>query len=363
MKIAVGLSGGVDSSAAAALLHEQGHDVVGVTMVHAQGLSFPKDVEVSACFGGDEEQELEEAREAARHIGIPFHVVDLTKEYQEIVISYFRSEYLAGRTPNPCIRCNQKIKFELLADKLADHVPFDYFATGHYARIMKDSKTGRYLLMRGKDRSKDQSYFLSQLRQHQLERIMFPLGDLTKEEVRNLARSFSLPSAEKTESQDFYSGDYRDLFDEPPGEGDILDMDGNVIGTHKGIVSYTIGQRRGLGIASPVPLYVVAIDSIRNAVIAGPKEALIQQGLTAVELNWFIDIEAAEFPLRATAKIRHGLSEHRASVMPHGEERYLVVFDRPLTAVTPGQGVVCYQDDIVLGGGFIEGPWDGTDYS
>ncbi len=359
MRIAVGLSGGVDSSTAAALLHEQGHEVIGVTMIHAQGLSFPQDMSVSACFGGNEEEELEEAREAARHIGIPFHVVDLTSEYQDIVLTYFREEYLAGRTPNPCVRCNQKIKFELLVERCAEHVPFDKFATGHYARIGKDPVTARYLLMRGKDRKKDQSYFLSQLRQHQLERILFPLGDLTKDEVRSLARSFGLASSEKEESQDFYSGDYRDLFENPPAEGNILDMEGNAVGTHRGIISYTIGQRRGLGISSPDPLYVVAIHGKDNTITVGPREALIKQSLVADQMNWFYDPATLEFPLQVTAKIRHSSSEHHASVIPHGEGTYLVSFDRPLTAVTPGQAVVCYQRDIVVSGGFIEGPWDG----
>ena len=363
MRIAVGLSGGVDSSTAAALLKEQGHEVIGVTMIHAQGLSFPQDVQVSACFGGNEEEDLEEAREAASQVGIPFHVIDLTKEYQDIVISYFKEEYLAGRTPNPCVRCNQKIKFELLVDRCAEHVSFDRFATGHYARISREPKSGRYLLLRGADRRKDQSYFLSQLRQHQLERIIFPLGELTKQEVREAARRFGLSSSEKQESQDFYSGDYRDLFDAPPGPGPIKNSQGEVIGTHKGIISYTIGQRRGLGISSPFPLYVTSIHGEDQSITVGPKEELMKQSLTADQVNWFRPPESLHVPLRVTAKIRHGMSEHHASVTPRENGTCLVSFDRPLHAITPGQAVVCYQGDEVLCGGFITGAWDGSDDS
>jgi len=359
MKIAVGLSGGVDSSTAAALLQDQGHEVIGVTMVHAQGLSFPQDVQVSACFGGNEAEDLREAQEAADHLGIPLEIVDLTKEYEEIVLTYFRREYLAGRTPNPCIRCNQKVKFQLLVDRCAEHVSFDRFATGHYARVRFDESSQRCHLLRGKDKRKDQSYFLSQLRQHQLASILFPLGEYTKEEVREFARSYGLPAAEKEESQDFYSGDYRDLFDVPPEEGDIIDMEGRVLGRHRGIVSYTIGQRRGIGIAAPHPLYVVSIDGEANTVTVGPKEALMKQSLTAESFNWFLHPDSLEFPLRVTAKIRHGITEHHASVTPREDGTYLVSFDRPLTAVTPGQAVVCYQQDIVAGGGIIAGPWDG----
>ena len=363
MRIAVGLSGGVDSSTAAALLAEQGHEVIGVTMIHAQGLSFPQDVQISACFGGNEEEELEEAREAAAQIGIPFHVTDLTREYQEIVLSYFRSEYLAGRTPNPCVRCNQKIKFELLVDRCAEHVAFERFATGHYARVRTDEHSGRHLLLRGADRKKDQSYFLSQLRQDQLERIIFPLGDMTKQEVREAARRFGLTSAEKQESQDFYSGDYRDLFDSPPEPGPIVNSKGEILGTHKGIISYTIGQRRGLGISSPVPLYVTAINGKDHSITVGPKEELVKQSLTADQMNWFHTPESLQFPLPVTAKIRHGLTEHHASVALRGDGSCLVSFDHPLKAVTPGQAVVCYQGDEVICGGFIDGAWDGSDGS
>ncbi len=363
MRIAVGLSGGVDSSTAAALLVEKGHEVIGVTMIHAQGLSFPQDVQISACFGGNEEEELEEAREAARQIGIPFHVIDLTKEYQDIVLTYFRSEYLAGRTPNPCVRCNQKIKFELLVDRCAEHVSFDWFATGHYARIRQEKESGRYVLLRGTDHRKDQSYFLSQLRQDQLSRIIFPLGELTKQEVREAARRFGLSSSEKEESQDFYSGDYRDLFETPPEPGPIRNSQGEILGTHKGIISYTIGQRRGLGISSPIPLYVTAINGEDQSITVGPKEELIKQSLTADQMNWFRPPESLHFPLRVTAKIRHGLNEHHASVTPREDGSCLVSFDHPLRAITPGQAVVCYQGEEVTCGGFITGAWDGRDVS
>jgi len=361
MRIAVGLSGGVDSSTAAALLKDQGHEVFGVTMAHAQGLPV-QDSGVSACFGGNEQEDIQEAQEAADHIGIPLYVIDLSKEYQDIVLSYFRTEYLAGRTPNPCVLCNQKIKFQLLLDRCAEHISFDAFATGHYARIHWDETFQRFVLLRGKDRSKDQSYFLSRLKQHQLKHIVFPLGEYAKEEVRSLARSFGLPSSEKTESQDFYSGDYRDLFDSPPEPGNIIDREGNILGTHEGIVSYTIGQRRGLGISSPYPLYVISINGENNTVTVGPKEALLKQSLTAEDMNWFYNPETLEFPLQVTAKIRHGQKEYQASLFPHDKHNgiYRVSFASPLQAVTPGQAVVCYQGERVIASGFIQGAWDET---
>lgn len=358
MTIAVGLSGGVDSSTAAALLKEQGHDVIGVTMTHAQEIPALETYAGSACFGGNEEEDVREAEAAAKAIGIPFYVVDLSKEYKEIVLEYFTSEYLRGRTPNPCVRCNQRIKFDLLVKAFSTEIPFDRFATGHYARIRKDDQAKRMILTRARDRKKDQSYFLSQLRQHQLEQVIFPLGELTKEEVRGAARRFGLPSSEKEESQDFYAGDYRDLFDTLPPEGDLVDMDGNVLGTHAGIISYTIGQRRGLGISSPVPLYVVRIDKERNQVVVGPREALMKQTLAAQEVNWFYDHTRMDFPFPVTAQVRHGNSAHPASLIPRDDGSWLVCFDKPLAAITPGQAVVCYRGDDVVCGGYINDSLD-----
>ncbi|MCK5201256.1 MAG: tRNA 2-thiouridine(34) synthase MnmA, partial [Spirochaetales bacterium] len=248
MKIAVGLSGGVDSSVAAALLLEQGHDVIGVMMKHSQDGKYKTDNR-PACFGGDEQEEINAARKVTETLGIPFHVIDLTKEYEEIVLNFFRSEYLAGRTPNPCIKCNQQLKFQLLIDKSKILQDFTFFATGHYARVEFNSMTNRYLLKRAEYIKKDQSYFLSQLTQNQLSRVMFPLGELTKLEVREIAAKYKLPTSDKEESQDFFSGDYKDLFENLPPKGDIVDGSGKILGRHSGIISYTIGQRKGLGIS------------------------------------------------------------------------------------------------------------------
>ncbi len=360
MTIAVGLSGGVDSSTAAALLKEQGHDVIGVTMTHAQGIASLQSYAGSACFGGNEEDDVREAEAAAKAIGIPFYVVDLSKEYEEIVLEYFTSEYLKGRTPNPCVRCNHRIKFDLLVKAFSKKMSFDRFATGHYARIRRDERTGRMILQRAVDRKKDQSYFLSQLRQHQLEQVIFPLGELTKDEVRATAKRFSLPTSDKEESQDFYAGDYRELFDALPPEGDLVDMNGNVLGRHAGIISYTIGQRRGLGISSPIPLYVIRIDNERNQIVVGPREALMKQSLIAQEVNWFYDEKSLTFPISVTSQVRHGNSEHLASIMPQNSENWIICFDKPLAAITPGQAVVCYHGDDVVCGGYIETSLDSS---
>lgn len=304
MKIAVGLSGGVDSSVAAALLIEQGHEVTGVTMKHAQGNLYKSMPGVTAYFGGDEEEEIREAEAVAEKLGIPFLVIDLTKEYEEIVLDYFREEYLAGRTPNPCVRCNQQIKFTLLMDRCMEKIPFDAFATGHYARVEEDEETGRMLLKQAAYRRKDQSYFLSQLSQDQLRKVIFPLGHLTKEEVRAAAASYGLPTADKEESQDFFAGDYRELFPEKPQPGSIVDMEGKILGRHSGIISYTIGQRRGLGISAPEPLYVIRIDAEQNEVVVGPKKALLKRSLTADQFNWISQPapDTSEGPLRVQAK-------------------------------------------------------------
>lgn len=352
MKIAVGLSGGVDSSVAAALLLEQGHDVIGVMMKHSQDGKYKTDNR-PACFGGDEQEEINAAGEVAETLGISFHVVDLTKEYEEIVLNFFRSEYLAGRTPNPCIRCNQQLKFQLLIDKSKILHDFDFFATGHYARVEFDSMTNRYLLKRAKYIKKDQSYFLSQLTQGQLSRVMFPLGNLTKAEVREIAAKYKLPTSDKEESQDFFSGDYKDLFANLPPKGDIVDGSGKILGRHSGIISYTIGQRKGLGISSSEPLYVTKIDAEKNRIIVGSREDLLKNSLIAYDINW-IKYDKPDKPLSFSTRIRYGSAGEQALISALKDNEWLVSFDKPQSAVTPGQAVVFYEDDYVVGGGFIK---------
>ncbi len=353
MRVAVGLSGGVDSSVAAALLKEQGYEVIGICMKLWGGKPVsPR--RNHACYGPDEVQDIEDARQVAHALGIPFHVVDLSKEYDDSVLAYFRKEYLSGRTPNPCIRCNQRIKFEALIEKArAQGIDFDYFATGHYARVEYDSSRKRFLLKKGNDAAKEQSYWLAFLSQEQLEKVFLPLGAYTKKEVRRRAQDLNLCTHDKSESQDFFSGDHVELLDVAERPGPIMDTRGKVLGTHKGIWHYTIGQRKGLGIAHPQPLYVVALDEKRNAVIVGPKEDLLRTELFASALN-FISLESIAEPMEVTVKMRYAQQEFGGILSPHENGKVHLKFTHPQFAVTPGQAAVFYENDVVVGGGIIE---------
>ena len=352
-KIAVGLSGGVDSSVAAALLKEDGYEVVGLTMKIFDDSVDIKESERHACYGPGEIKDVENAAAVCDELGIPFLVIDLKDEFRSQVIEYVRREYLAGRTPNPCVRCNQLLKFGFMLDKArVAGFEFDFFATGHYARI---EKTGEgYLLKRAADLSKDQSYFLYTLTQEQLSRTLFPLGSLTKDKVREKARAIGLETSENPESQDFIAGgDYSVLFEDVEAiPGDIIDTQGNILGRHKGIIHYTIGQRRGLGISSRRPLYVVEIDAVSNRIIVSDKEDLLSKGLVATDLN-FIAIEKLDQPHSVKAKIRFRHKEADATLSPFKTGDAEITFDEPQTSITPGQAVVFYQNDVVLGGGTI----------
>jgi tRNA-specific 2-thiouridylase len=344
MKVAVGMSGGVDSSVAAALLKEQGHDVVGICMKLWDGTPLATGP-YHACYGPDEVMDIEDAQQVAAFLEIPFHVIDLTREYQSTILDYFKKEYLAGRTPNPCIKCNQKIKFkQLLAKAQRSGVGFDYFATGHYARVAFDQGKSRYLLKKAHDRKKDQSYWLAFLSQEQLSKVCFPLGDYTKQEVRKKA---------KPDSQDFFSGDYKELINVPAQPGPIVDRKGTVLGTHEGIWLYTIGQRKGLGIAARKPLYVIAIDEEKNAVVVGNREELAHRGLIAQDVN-FIGIDSISQPMKVTMKIRYAQEPFEGILYPPVNDSVHVTFQEPQLAVTPGQAVVFYDEDCVVGGGIIE---------
>jgi tRNA-specific 2-thiouridylase len=353
MNIAIGLSGGIDSSLAAYLLREQGHELVGLTMKIWDG-TYRSQKGVSACFGPDETGNIEDARGLCHTLGIPFHVIDLAQEYNSTILHYFKDEYCSGRTPNPCMKCNRMMKFSLLPARAKEAgIDFDMFATGHYANTCYDGETGRFLLKKGIDEKKDQSYFLSLLRQEQLARVIFPLGHYTKESIKRIAHERGLPVTGKKESQDFYSGDYGDLLGTYPGHGDIVDTHGKVLGKHRGICFYTIGQRRGLGISFNEPLYVIDIDRGENRIVVGIEDDLYRKGLVASHPNW-IAIERLTGPIRVKAKIRY---LHQASWAVVSEEdggRFKVVFDEPQRAITPGQFVVLYDDDTVVGGGIIE---------
>jgi tRNA-specific 2-thiouridylase len=352
IKVAVGLSGGVDSSVAAALLKERGFRVTGVTMKLWDGPSSSSVGGRHGCYGPGEEEDIEDARQVAARLGIPLLVIDLSAEYRTEVLDYFRSEYRSGRTPNPCSRCNRSIKFGTLVKKVRESGTFDYFATGHYAKVQRRESDRRYLLRKGKDLGKDQSYFLALLSQDQLSHALFPLGDYMKTEVRALAEKFDLPVARKAESQDFVDTGC-DLATDTMNPGPILDRQGRELGRHSGIARHTIGQRKGLGISSDRPLYVAEIDPARNAVIVGERSEIFGSSLVATQLNW-IARGGIDSPIDVKARIRYRHQEAGAHVKPSGQDSALVEFEEPQMAIAPGQTIVFYEDDIVVGGGIID---------
>jgi tRNA-specific 2-thiouridylase len=359
--VAVGLSGGVDSAVAAHLLQRGGYRVIGLTMQIWDGTLPIPDEGRSGCYGPGEARDIEAAWTLAQRLGIPHHVISLAPEYTSEVLGYFRKEYSAGRTPNPCVRCNRSMKFGLLLERArAQGIAFDLFATGHYARVEPDTVTGRQVLLRAVDRAKDQSYFLSRLSQDQLRQVRFPLGRLTKPEVKAMAREIGWSDvADKQESQNFIeSKHYGVLFEErEQTPGPIVDTQGTVLGQHRGIVHYTIGQRKGLGLGGTAdPLYVVRIDACSNTVVVGPHNGLFLSRLTAADLNWIALPAGPRTPLVIQAKIRqqHQEAEARLCLLPEKDGSAEVVFAEPQMAVTPGQTVVFYDQDRVLGSGIIE---------
>ncbi len=348
----MGLSGGVDSSVAAYLLKQQGYNVIGVTMAIWDGQY--KSTGKHACYGSDEEEEIREAREIARVLDIPYHVFDCSAEYKESVLQYFKSEYIAGRTPNPCIKCNQLIKFGLLpAMTEKAGISFDYFATGHYARMEWNDDRQRFTMLKGVDPKKDQTYFIYRLNQEQLSKAMLPIGGYNKTEIKEIARKAGIPGYDKGESQDFYSGDYKDLLDVDENPGNIVDTSGKILGHHKGIWNYTIGQRKGLGIAYSEPLYVISLDKEANTVIVGTRDESFSTTFIVNDLNW-ISIESLEKQMECTAKIRSAQTEREALIESAGEGEVKVTFFHPNDAITPGQSAVFYEGEFVLGGGVIK---------
>jgi tRNA-uridine 2-sulfurtransferase len=351
-RVLVGMSGGVDSSVAAAVLLDQGHDVVGVIMKLWDGPPSAKAKLTHGCYGPAEFEDIEDAGAVARHLGIPLHVVDMSKAYHHEVLDYFESEYRSGRTPNPCSRCNPRIKFGALVDKArAIGIEFDFFATGHYARVEHFDSPGRQVLKKGTDPAKDQSYFLALLSQEQLGRSLFPLGSFSKTDVRDMAKRYGLPVALKPDSQDFADADLALHTEEVPGP--ILTSEGVELGRHRGISNYTIGQRKGLGLSGAAALYVCGIDVDKNAVIVGKRDALLRRRLIASNVNW-ISIDAPTCILRVAAKIRARHNDAGSDLYPADNGRIVLQFDEPQTAITPGQTVVFYDGDIVLGAGVIE---------
>lgn len=361
-KVLVAMSGGVDSSVAAALLKQQGYQVVGVTMQIWPDVSEEEADRHGGCCSL---AAAEDARRVANLLGIPHYVLNLKKVFEEKVISYFCDEYVSGRTPNPCVLCNRDIKFGALLWK-AKQIGAEYVATGHYARVVQDP-SGRFLLLRGVDRTKDQSYALYMLRQYQLAAAIFPLGSLTKVQVRQIAAELGLPVAEKPESQEICfvtSGNYAEFVRKRKPEhfrpGPILDTSGRVIGTHRGLPYYTVGQRRGLGISAPEPLYVIRIDARRNAIVVGNKEETLAKSFLVSNPN-FIPFDTLSEPLKVTCKIRYRSEEAPATVSPAGCAQVRVDFDVPQRAITPGQSAVFYDGEMVIGGGIIDTVLDGED--
>jgi len=352
-KVIVGLSGGVDSSVAAYLLKNKGYDVTGVTMAIWGGGYDAVPTGKHSCYGPDEQEEIREAREVAEMLDIPYHVFDCSTRYKALVLDYFKSEYLSGRTPNPCVKCNQLIKFGMLPEVARNEgLLFDYFATGHYARVEKDLHSGRFLLKKAADSKKDQTYFIYRLSQEQLSTVLLPLGGLTKDEVRKFAAEIDIPLSEKGESQDFYSGDYKDLLDVQGNPGNIVDSRGKVLGKHEGIWNYTIGQRKGLGIAFSEPLYVIGLDKENNTVIVGTHEEVMSSAFLVNDLNW-ISIDRLRGPMQVKTRIRSAQKEAEATLEPIDDTTVKVTFLTPNDGITPGQSAVFYSDEVVVGGGTI----------
>jgi len=353
MKIAVGMSGGVDSSVAALLLLKAGHEVTGVHMKTQSGPQGPSGGR-EACYGHDEAEDIRAASEVCAKLSIPLRIIDCSRGFEEIVLRDLRAGYLAGTTPNPCVRCNQMIKFGLLPEAAQRAgLAFDRFATGHYARVEYAPSLVRFLLKRAADGRKDQSYFLYRLGQPQLATALFPLGDLLKTRVREIARKERFPVHDRKESQDFYAGDLSDILGREDLEGDIVDGEGRLLGRHRGVWNYTVGQRKGLGIAYPVPLYVVGIDAGRNRLVVGPESETYRRSAIVRETVWG-PFEALNAPIEVRIKVRSGGRPVRATVSPLPDGRARVDFAAPVAAVAPGQSAVFYDEDAVVGGGLIE---------
>lgn len=354
-KVMIGMSGGVDSSVAAAVLLEKGYEVIGVTMkIWPETGEETRVVEGGCCSLSA----VDDARSVAYKLGIPYYVMNFQDVFNDRVIDYFKNEYLNGRTPNPCIACNRYVKFEAMLNK-AVSMGIDYVATGHYAIIEYDENLKRYLLKKSATEKKDQTYVLYNLTQEQLSKILMPIGSYTKDEVREIAKKIDLNVASKPDSQEIcfvQDNDYAKFIRENTNEeikpGYFVDTKGNILGKHKGIIHYTVGQRKGLGIALGKPMYVVGIDTENNNVILGESYETLSKSLIADDIN-YIMIDKLEKPMDVKAKIRYSAKEADATIYPLEDGKVEVVFKEPQRAVTPGQSVVFYSGDIVVGGGTI----------
>ncbi|MBO7136690.1 MAG: tRNA 2-thiouridine(34) synthase MnmA [Spirochaetaceae bacterium] len=372
--VVVGMSGGVDSTLTALMLKEKGCNVIGVTMSLWDG-SLPEiktDKPVKeACYGPGEEENIEECQKFCAAHDIEYHVIEVKEEYKQKVLEYFKAEYRAGRTPNPCIQCNRYIKFGALLDGISNiNIKYDFFCTGHYAKIVRP-ETGVFgtdkkpcMIATAADISKDQTYFLYRIPSSVLEKVRFPLAMMKKSEVFELAKRANLEAADREESQDFIGEEYFDMLfqDKPSVPGDIIDLDGHILGRHRGIEHYTIGQRRGLGIAVSYPVYVQSIDAKNNIVVLAPNDALNSSALIADDFVWPADVEP-DTEIEAQVKIRLASRPVKAKItkyvpqaddsMTYKGQPYLVTFAEPQRAVAAGQSVVLYKEDVIIGGGII----------
>ncbi|MGJ5675515.1 MAG: tRNA 2-thiouridine(34) synthase MnmA [Nostochopsis sp.] len=346
-KVVVGLSGGVDSSTAAAILHNQGYEVIGLTLWLMKGKG-------QCCSEG-----MVDAASICDQLGVPHHVVDIRDVFQTNIVDYLVTGYSNGITPLPCSQCNKTVKFGPMLEYARETLECDRIATGHYARINYNEATGRYELLRAIDRNKDQTYFLYDLSQDLLKGSVFPLGEMQKSETRQIATEYNLKTADKPESQDLClveaNGSMRAFLDKylAPKQGEIVDMHGKVLGQHDGVHHYTIGQRKGLGIAAAEPLYVIALDAANNKVIVGDRTKATQPECTVNRVNWVAIAEPAS-PIRAEVQVRYRSHPVPVTVIPLENSRVRIVFDEPQFSITPGQAAVWYEGEKVLGGGIIE---------
>lgn len=353
-KALIAMSGGVDSSVAAAIMKDSGYDCIGITMKLYNNSDVNVSVEHTCCSLDD----IEDAKNVAYKLGMKHYVFNFADKFKETVIDNFVNCYKNGITPNPCIECNRCLKFSHLFYRMKE-LGLDYVVTGHYARIKYDSTTGRYLLLKALDESKDQSYVLYLLTQEQLAHIKFPLGEISKTETRRIAEEYGFINANKPDSQDICfvkNGNYVDFINSYTGEkskpGNFVDINGNIIGQHKGIINYTIGQRKGLGLSTGEKLFVVDINPVTNEIILGSNDDLFNDTLFASKINW-ISIDALNEPIKVKAKVRYKQEAQPATVYNVGDDKIKVVFDKPQRAITKGQSVVLYDGDIVVGGGTI----------
>ncbi|MGB0561903.1 MAG: tRNA 2-thiouridine(34) synthase MnmA [Spirulinaceae cyanobacterium] len=346
-QVVVGLSGGVDSSTTAAILHHQGDQVVGVTLWLMKGKG-------QCCSEG-----MVDAAQLCEQLGVEHHIVDTRELFQAQIVDYLVSGYEAGVTPLPCSQCNRTVKFGPMLHYARTELGIDTIATGHYARIRYNPETGRHELLRARDRNKDQSYFLYDLQPELLAHIRFPLGETTKEQTRQMAAQYNLVTADKPESQDLClveaHGSMRTFLDQyiAPRQGEIVDTRGQVLGEHQGIHHYTIGQRKGLGVSAPEPLYVMKLDPVMNRVVVGRRDEATQTTCTVQRLNW-LSIAPPTAPLQCEVQIRYRSPATPVMVIPLSDGRFKLQFDEPQFGITPGQAAVFYQGEVVLGGGIIE---------